>query len=442
MAIQATYHFPRGFLWGTATAAHQVEGNNTNNQWWKWEQEGHTQGTSGLATDWWGGRWKEDFDRAAEGGQNAHRMSVEWSRIQPTPDTWDEDALERYRTMLRGLRERGMTPMITLHHFSDPLWFYEMDGWEYEKAVLLFEKFVRKTVEALKEYCTLWCTINEPNVYALSGYVAGDFPTKHRGLRVAMHVMANMLKGHAAAYRAIHEIQREARVGFAHHHRPMISKHPWSPLDRLMRKLRYDAFNMAFPSGLSTGTMRSPVGNFQVPEAKGTQDFLGLNYYSVDTISFHLGKPRELFSYSEFPIDADLSTNKFIANVPTGLFETIKWAVRTYPNLPILITENGVEDSEDSLRRRYLAQHIHQMWRAVNFNWPVKGYFHWTLVDNFEWERGWTQRFGLWGLDVETQKRIKRPSADLYAEICKENGLSSEMVQKYCPEVFDQLFPV
>jgi len=442
MAIQATYHFPRGFLWGTATAAHQVEGNNTNNQWWKWEQEGHTQGTSGLATDWWGGRWKEDFDRAAEGRQNAHRMSVEWSRIQPTPDTWDEDALERYRTMLRGLRERGMTPMITLHHFSDPLWFYEMDGWEYEKAVLLFEKFVRKTVEALKEYCTLWCTINEPNVYALSGYVAGDFPTKHRGLRVAMHVMANMLKGHAAAYRAIHEIQREARVGFAHHHRPMISKHPWSPLDRLMRKLRYDAFNMAFPSGLSTGTMRSPVGNFQVPEAKGTQDFLGLNYYSVDTISFHLGKPRELFSYSEFPIDADLSTNKFIANVPTGLFETIKWAVRTYPNLPILITENGVEDSEDSLRRRYLAQHIHQMWRAVNFNWPVKGYFHWTLVDNFEWERGWTQRFGLWGLDVETQKRIKRPSADLYAEICKENGLSSEMVQKYCPEVFDQLFPV
>ena len=100
---QATYHFPRGFLWGTATAAHQVEGNNTNNQWWKWEEDGHTDGRSGLACDWWGGRWKEDFDRAAEGGQNAHRFSVEWSRIQPTPDTWDEDALEHYRNMLRGL---------------------------------------------------------------------------------------------------------------------------------------------------------------------------------------------------------------------------------------------------------------------------------------------------------------------------------------------------
>jgi beta-glucosidase len=199
---------------------------------------------------------------------------------------------------------------------------------------------------------------------------------------------------------------------------------------------------MAFPSGISTGTMRVPVGNVRIPEAKGTQDYLGLNYYSVDTISFHPGKYRELFTHSEYPADADVSEGRFIANIPEGFFETIKWAVKSYPNLPIVITENGVNDAGDELRRRYLAQHIHQMWRAVNFNWPVKGYFHWTLVDNFEWERGWTQHFGLWGLDAETQKRIKRPSADLYAEICKENGLSSEMVQKYCPEVFAKLFPV
>ena len=440
--VQAAYHFPRGFLWGTATAGHQVEGNNTNNQWWKWEQDGHTDGTSGLAADWWGGRWKEDFDRAAETGQNAHRFSVEWSRIQPTPEAWDEDALERYRNMLRGLKERGMTPMVTLHHFSDPLWLYEKDGWEHEEVVALFEKFVRKTVDALKEYCTLWCTINEPNVYALSGYVAGDFPTKRRGVNVAMQVMTNMLRGHAAAYRAIHEIQPEARVGFAHHYRPMVAKRKWSPLDLLMRKIRYDGLNMGFPSAISTGVMKSPIGNKRIPEAKGTQDFLGLNYYSADTVSFHIGKPKELFTHAEYPPDADMSDNNFLANIPTGLFDTIKWATRTYPNLPIIITENGVEDADDHMRPRYIAQHIHQMWRAVNFNWPVKGYFHWSLVDNFEWERGWTQRFGLWGLDVETQKRIKRPSADFYAEICKENGLSSEMVQKYCPEVFEKLFPV
>jgi len=440
--VQASYHFPRGFLWGTATAAHQVEGNNTNNNWWRWEQEGHTNGKAGLACDWWGGRWREDFDRAAEGRQNAHRFSVEWSRIQPTPDTWDEDALERYRVMLRGLRERGMTPMVTLHHFTDPLWLYDRCGWEDEEAVLFFEKYVRKVVEALKEYVSYWITINEPNVYALNGYVAGDFPACHKGIRVGMRVMANLLRGHAAAYHAIHEIQREARVGYAHHFRPMVAKHPSSPLDVLMRKIRYDALNLGFPSGVSTGVMKTIVGNFRIPEAKGTQDFLGINYYSVDTVSFHIGKAKQLFTHGEFPADSDFSDTKFIANVPEGIFETIKWAVHTYPNLPILITENGIEDADDHIRPRYLAQHIHQVWRAVNFNWPVKGYFHWSLVDNFEWERGWTQRFGLWGLDVETQKRTKRPSADLYAEICKENGLTSETVTKYCPEVFEKLFPV
>ena len=440
--VQAAYHFPRGFLWGTATAAYQVEGNSTNNSWYRWEQEGHTKGKVGLACDWWGGRWREDFDRAAEGGQNAHRLSVEWSRIQPTPDTWDEDALERYRAMLRGLRERGMTPMVTLHHFTDPLWLYDDCGWENDQIVPMFEKYVRKVVEALKEYVSYWITINEPNVYALSGYVAGDFPACNKGIRAAMRVMMSLLRGHAAAYRAIHEIQREARVGYAHHFRPMVAKRSWSLLDRLMLKMRYDALNMGFPSGISTGVMKSIIGNFRIPEAKGTQDFLGINYYSVDTVSFHPGKIKEYFMHSEYPQDADFGDSRFIANLPEGLFDTIKWAVRTYPNLPLLITENGVEDASDQIRPRYIAQHVHQVWRAVNFNWPVKGYFHWTLVDNFEWERGWTQRFGLWALDEETQKRTKRRSAELYEEICRENGITSEMVQKYCPEVFDKLFPV
>jgi len=436
----ATYHFPKGFLWGAATASYQVEGNNTNSQWWKWEEEGHTNGRSGLACDWWGGRWREDFDRAAEAGQNAHRFSVEWSRIQPTPDTWDEDALEKYRAMLRGLKERGMTPMVTLHHFSDPLWAYEQGAWENPEMVAWFEKFVRKTVQALKEYCSLWVTVNEPNVYALTGYALGVFPPGVVNVRRAVQVEANLLRGHAAAYHAIHEIQPESRVGYALHYRPMKAR-SWSPLDKLMRKIRYNGLNMAFPSGISSGVLRSPVGNVSIPEAKGTQDYLGLNYYSQDMVWFDITNPRELFTRSGFPADADMSENDFIANLPEGFFDTIKWAVRAYPNLPIIVSENGVEDASDKMRPRFLAQHIHQMWRAVNFNWPVKGYFHWSLVDNFEWERGWTQRFGLWGLDLETQKRVKRPSADLYAAICKENGLSSQMVEKWCPEVVGKLFP-
>jgi len=441
---QATYHFPRGFLWGTATSAHQVEGNNTNNQWWLWEQAGRTDGKSGLACDWWGGRWRENFDRAAEGGQNAHRMSVEWSRIQPTPDTWDEDALERYRAMLRGLRERGITPMVTLHHFSDPLWFYEMEGWENGDAPKLFEKFVRKTVEALKEYCSLWCTINEPNGYAINGYtlnVAG-FPPGKNSLKLALKVIANMIRGHAAAYHAIHEIQPEARVGFAAYYRSFVPYHPWSPLDRFVTKNIFNGVNNGFPSALATGVMKTPLGNFNIPEAKGTQDYFGFNYYTRDFVTFDITKPATLFGRYFFRKDAEVSENRFSANEPEGMFEGLKWAHRMFPDLPIIVTENGVEDSTDWLRPRFIAEHIHQVWRATNFNWRIKGYFHWSLVDNFEWERGWTQRFGLWALDENTQKRTKRPSADLYAEICRENGLSSEMVQKYCPEVFEKLFPV
>jgi beta-glucosidase len=437
----ATIHFPRGFLWGTATAAHQVEGNNTNNNWWQWEQDGHTNGKAGLAADWWGGRWKEDMDRAAETGQNAHRFSVEWSRIQPAPDRWDESALERYRSMVRGMVERGLTPMVTLHHFSDPLWLYEKCSWEDEAVVPQFEKYVRKVVEALKEYVTLWCTINEPNIYALNGYVAGDFPACHKGLNVAMKVMANMLRGHTVAYHAIHELQPEARVGYALHYRPMEAARPWFPLDRLMRNIQYNGVNMAFPSALSTGVMQSPLGNLRIPEVKGLQDFLGVNYYSVDTVKFDLTNAKELFGKRYYPADSDFSATKFIANRPEGLYDSLKWAVDTYPGLPILVTENGVEDPDDKMRPRYIAQHIQQLWRAINFNWPIKGYFHWSLVDNFEWERGWTQRFGLWGLDVETQARIRRPSVDLYAAICRENGLSSEMVAQYCPEVLSKLFP-
>jgi beta-glucosidase len=176
-----------------------------------------------------------------------------------------------------------------------------------------------------------------------------------------------------------------------------------------------------------------------VPEAKGTQDFLGVNYYSRDYVAFNLLKAGELFGRRFYRPGAELSTTGFLANEPLGMFEALKWGLKF--NIPMLVTENGVEDADDHLRPRYLVEHVHQIWRAVNFNWPIKGYYHWSLVDNFEWERGWTQRFGLWELDIETQARHKRPSADLYAEICRENGLSADMVARYAPAVFPEMFP-
>ena len=439
---QATYHFPRGFLWGTATSSHQVEGNNNNNTWWAWEQDpGHIlQGHhSGNAADWWGGRWRDDFDRAAEGHQNAHRLSIEWSRVQPTPDRWDEEALDRYREMVQGLQERGMVALVTLHHFTDPLWLMELGGWANEASISYFEKYVRKVVEALGEYVTLWCTINEPNVYLVYGYVYDSFPPGGQGLKTAVLVAANLVRAHAAAYRAIHAIQPQARVGIALNYRIFHPARSWNPFDRLAAGLMFRLFNEMFPRALQKGAMPLPVGSLRISEARGTHDYLGINYYTEECVAFRPFNRKDWFHRRFFREGCDLGDTGFIANEPEGMFEALKWG-RQF-EVPMIATENGIEDAKDTIRPRYMVQHIHQVWRAVNFNWPVKGYFWWTLVDNFEWERGWTQRFGLWELDPETQARKKRPSADLYAEICRENGMSSEMVAKYAPEVLPRLFP-
>ena len=439
---QATFHFPRGFLWGCATASYQVEGNNTNSTWWAWEQEpGHIHNgqKSGLACDWWGGRWREDFDRAAEAGQNAHRLSVEWSRIQPAPDRWDENALDRYREMVRGLVERGMTPLVTLHHFSDPLWLAEKGSWESGAAVEYFEVFVRKVVEALQEYANLWITINEPNVFATLAYLMGDFPPGKKDLNATLNAMTNLVRAHALAYHAIHKVQPTARVGMAIQYRSFNPARAWFPPDKWAAGLQSRLFNDFFVRAAQDGVLRFPAWTRRIPEAKGTQDFLGINYYTREQVAFNLFSAGEMFGKRFFPPGAEMSESNFIANVPDGMFEALKWGKKF--DLPIIITENGVEDSRDVLRPRYLIQHLHQVWRAVNYNFPIKGYFHWTLTDNFEWERAWTQRFGLWELDPETQTRRKRPSADLYAEICRENGISSEMVARYASDLFESMFP-
>ncbi len=437
---QATYHFPRGFLWGTATAAYQVEGSNVNNNWYAWEQlpgKIVNGDKAGQACDWWNGRWREDFRRAAEGAQNAHRMSIEWSRIQPAPDRWDEEALNRYVEMIRALVELNLTPVITLHHYSDPQWFVELGGWENEAAAGYFEKYIRKVVPALKDYVNLWCTLNEPNGYATQGYVIGTFPPGKNDFNACFKVITNLLRAHAAAYHAIHQIQPEAHVGFVNIYRSFLPSRPWFPLDRLATNL-VRTLNNVFPTAIRDGTVRFVTKRMRMPEVKGTQDFLGLDYYTRDYVKFDLFS-KEVLSRRYYRPDAELSTTGFIANEPAGMFEMLTWALKF--DLPIIITENGIEDADDRLRPRYMVEHIHQVWRAVNFNWPVKGYFHWTLVDNFEWERGWSQRFGLWELDLETQARHKRPSADLYAEICRENGISDEIVRHYAPAALPALFP-
>ena len=444
--IDAVYHFPRGFLWGSAVSCYQTEGNNTNSTWYSFEQNPtRVIHPCGLAADWWGGgRWKEDFDRAAEGGHNAFRMGVEWSRVQPVPDKWDEHALDLYCEMAKRLIECGITPMVTLHHFSDPIWLAEKGGWENKDVVLQFADYCWKVVGALKSYVRLWLTINEPNVYLVSGYLggggaAGIFPPAKKNLGAAFRVGHNMVRAHAAAYHAIHEVQPEARVSMAVHYRDMQPQASWLPLDKWVTRLQNHEFNEVIPEAVTTGIYKSAFGRLAIPEVKGTLDFYGLNYYTSHLVRFDLLKPLSLFGAGRFRKGAEISEGGFIAVEPDGFWRALKW-VRRF-KLPVIITELGVNDRQDDLRRRYLALHLRQLWRAANASWGIEGFFHWTLVDNWEWERGWTQRFGLWELDPETQARHKRPSADFYAAICQENGLSAGMVRQWAPETYDKLFP-
>jgi beta-glucosidase len=440
--IRAVHAFPRGFLWGTATSSHQVEGDNRNNDWWRWEEEpgrilqGHR---SGKACDWWGGRWAEDLTRAADAGQNAHRFSLEWSRLEPEPGAWSDEALEVYRAMLRGARDRGLAPMVTLHHFTNPIWLMERGGWLDEATPERFAAYVRRCVEGLKDLVDMWVTINEPNVYAYAAYSAGAFPPGVRSVGQALQVMRSMVLAHARAYHAIHEVQPHAQVGLAHNLRWMTAARAWHPVERLLAGFRSRLFNDLIPMAVFDGRFRRPGRTERIPQASRTQDFFGVNYYTSERVTFDLRARSEMFGRSGYADGSDLSPSGFIAVDPEGFWKTLVWARRF--GLPVLITENGVEDSEDRMRPRYLALHLRQLWRAVNFNWDVRGYYHWSLVDNFEWERGWTQRFGLWEVDPGTQARRKRPSADFYSEVCRASALSSEMVERYAPEAVERIFP-
>ncbi len=442
---EATHSFPPSFLWGTATAGYQVEGNSLNTDWWEWEQgvgriaQGHK---SARACDWWEGRrWREDFDRAAGDGHAALRMSVEWSRVEPTPARWDEDALDHYRQMILGLRERGLEPLVTLHHFVNPRWVAERDAWETGEAVTLFERYTRKVVKALGEHVRLWCTINEPNVYLMFGWLKGLWPPGKHDLRLVPQVAQNILKAHAAAYHAIHALQPDARVGLAIHVRPIEPAHPGFRPDAWAARTQFNLFSGLFPDAIQTGRLRQALGpSVRVPQAKGTQDYFGLNYYTAELARFDLTNPGELFTRRSFPPDAEPDDEgQWTAAYPPGFYQALKWACMQ--GLPIYVTENGVGDAADRMRPRYILTHLRELWKAVNFNWGVRGYFYWSLVDNFEWERGWTHRFGLYALDTETLARSPRRSAQLYAEICRSSSISSDMAARYAPELLETMFP-
>ncbi len=440
--------FPTGFLWGTATAAHQVEGNNTNNQWWAWEQTPgriHHNHRSGLACNWWApGGAEADLDLAQTLGQNAHRLSVEWSRLEPAPGVFDPAAFRRYREILTALRSRGLAAMVTLHHFTNPLWFEAQGGWLNPRSIALFQRFVERVAGELGDLVDLWCTINEPNVFATLGYLLGEFPPGQRSLVAAFRVSHNLLLAHAAAYHTIHRQDSQARVGLALQLRPFVPARPTARLDRWAARIQDYLFNQILLIAIRDGILRPPLGRGEtVPALIDSSDFLGVNFYTRELVHFDLRVPGDLFGRRSFAPTGEMSD--LMANgapysecVPDSLKHLL---VQLIPcKKPIYITECGLPDADDDLRPRFLITHLAAVQAAIQAGARVEGFFHWTLVDNFEWAEGWHLRFGLIELDPVTQARRPRPSAQTYADICRANAITPTLAQRHAPQVFRQMF--
>ncbi|MCJ7514102.1 MAG: family 1 glycosylhydrolase [Anaerolineales bacterium] len=233
----ATWAFPEEFLWGTATASVQVEGDNANSDRWLWEPEPDRMrhgDRSGKPCDWWGGRWAEDFDRAAACGQNAHRRSIEWSRIEPSLAKWEAVALAYYREILHGAVDRGLRPIVTLHHFTNPQWLAEHGAWLDAEASSLFARTVHKVVSCLRDLADLWIMLDKLNVLAHSGYAPGVFPPGVRNLNRAFPARVHRMQVHAAAYPTICALRTSARMGLARHVRGMLPERPACPLDTVV----------------------------------------------------------------------------------------------------------------------------------------------------------------------------------------------------------------
>lgn len=423
--------FPRPFFWGTATASHQVEGNNTNNDWWAWEQAGHILdgSRSELACDHYR-RFREDFDLLAALHQNAHRLSLEWSRIEPIPGHFDREAIQHYRAVLEYLRRLNLEPVVTLHHFTNPLWLSAKGGWETPAVVEAFGRYVAEAVAAFGDLVRYWVTINEPVVYATKGYLEATWPPGKRSLILLTQVLHNMILGHARAARIIRERspRTDVQIGVAHHLRVFDPYRPVLPVDHFVARIGEAFFNRAVLLSMLKGRFQFPFGRGAVPEGDDLLDFLGLNYYSRDMAALDFRYPKNYFgSFFAHPKRPKTAAGWEI--YPEGIYRLLKFLSQF--NKPILITENGVADERDELRPGFLISHLQQIHRAMQEGVKVQGYLHWSALDNFEWAEGRRLRFGLIHVDYDTLERTVKPSGELYARICASGGIDATMLRQY-----------
>ena len=405
--------FPPNFLWGSATSSHQVEGDNKNNDWWAWEQEGLADDhqVSGKAADHYN-KYEEDFAMAKSLNHNAHRLSIEWSRVEPEDNEWDMKEVEHYRKVLQSIRDNGMKSFVTLHHFTNPMWFVNKGGWMQDDAPEIFQSYVLMIIKELGDLVDFWITINEPMVYSSQGYLAGVWPPQDKSLIKTHRVIRNMAKAHVLAYRSIHNLidtdRKTVQVGFSNNVASYQIYNKHSLRDYLFMQTVDRIWNHSFYS-----------------ITKNCHDFLGLNYY------FHYRIAKAKFSHLQFFTDirkerreaSDVGWEIY----PPGIFDVVM-DLSKY-KLPIYITENGIAVEKDNKRSRFIVSYVKELYHAIRAGAPVKGYLYWSLLDNWEWEKGFDARFGMVDVDFKTQKRTIRDSARVFADIAKHNGIPHHLLK-------------
>jgi beta-glucosidase len=379
---------PPDFLWGAATSAHQVEGWNTASDWWAAEQAGEVPAASGPACDH-RRRFPADLDLLAAVGLNAYRFSVEWARLQPEPGTWRDDELAVYARMVDACLARGIRPLVTLHHFTLPAWVAGRGGWLWSGVVPAFAAYARRVVAALGDRVDLFATLNEPVVLALNAYLGGLWPPRRRSPLRALTAARRQAAAHREAYAAIHAERPAAQVGVAYHvvaFRPLEVRRP---ADRALAALVAWAFN-----------------DWWLDAVRPRLDWVGVNYYTTHYCSAG-GRPGRWLP-SVLRCRERPQTEMGWEVHPAGLRLALRRVARL--GLPIYITENGIATTDDRQRCRFLRAHLLAAARAIREGADLRGYFYWSLLDNFEWAEGYSMHFGLIGVDRQSLARRPRPS--------------------------------
>jgi beta-glucosidase len=419
-----------GFLIGTASAATQIEGGEPEHSWTDWYRKGHIKdGSSPARANGHWLRWREDDALMAKLGMQIARVGVEWARVEPRMDCFDEEAIARYVAEVKLLQSLNIKPLITLHHFTNPLWFEALGAFEKMENVPRFTRFAEKMVKAFGSLVTEYITLNEPNVYAVNGYFAGIWPPGAKSFARAMRVMSVLTAAHVAVYKRIHAIHTEmdiagTRVSYANHMRVFAPGNPRNPMHRISAAMSRHLFQGALSRAMGTGRFSLPVHNLAGIRPGLYCDFIALNYYSRSTIKKIGDGVRE-----NAPVN-DLGWEIY----PQGIVECAE-ALYTLHPLPIYITENGTCDNRDAFRSRYLYDHL----RAVSLSGlPFERYYHWCFTDNFEWLDGESARFGIVRVDYDTQARAVKESGRFLAEIIKRGGVDERM---YASCVARQAYP-